>query len=187
MSRRTAPPAALLALALLAPAAPAQETRPAPAPLPAPAPPPAQPQPPCSAPEARQFDFWVGEWEARWEGGKGTNVVQAALRDCVIHENFRDDDPRGLHGWSVSVWDPRRGKWLQTWVDNSGNYFEFEGEFREGRMVLSREAKGHPTPFQQRMVWYNIGRGAFDWNWERSMDGGKTWELVWKIAYTRKS
>jgi hypothetical protein len=36
------------------------------------------------------------------------------------------------------------------------------------------------------MVWYNITADEFDWNWERSDDGGKTWEVKWQIKYKRK-
>ena len=33
------------------------------------------------------------------------------------------------------------------------------------------------------MVWYNITEKEFDWNWERSIDDGKTWTTNWKINY----
>jgi hypothetical protein len=36
------------------------------------------------------------------------------------------------------------------------------------------------------MVWYNIGRDQFDWNWERSDDEGQTWQVLWQIRYTRR-
>jgi len=36
------------------------------------------------------------------------------------------------------------------------------------------------------MVWYNITENEFDWNWERSDDGGVTWDVKWQIKYKRK-
>jgi len=36
------------------------------------------------------------------------------------------------------------------------------------------------------MVCYNITADEFDWNWERSDDGGNTWRVLWKIKYKRK-
>jgi hypothetical protein len=36
----------------------------------------------------RQFDFWLGRWQARWEGGAGTNVVEAVCEGRVIRESF---------------------------------------------------------------------------------------------------
>ena len=53
---------------------------------------------PCATPEARQFDFWLGDWELTWpaeqwggnqgEKGQGTNHIIKQLDDCVIQENF---------------------------------------------------------------------------------------------------
>jgi hypothetical protein len=54
-------------------------------------------------------------------------------------------------------------------------------------MVLAREAvRPDGSKVQQRMVFKNIGRNEFDWSWERSLDGGKTWEVLWPIHYKRK-
>ncbi len=40
-------------------------------------------------PEARQFDFWLGEWDAEWSNGQhGTNVITTVLDQRVILENF---------------------------------------------------------------------------------------------------
>lgn len=146
------------------------------------------PSPPCSSPEARQFDFWVGDWDLTWEGGKGTNSVQAILGGCVIQENFdgRNAEGKGLVGMSHSVYNPARGKWLQTWVDNQGGYLDFEGGWSDGKMILSREASRNGQDFLQRMVFQNIGENELDWNWERSDDGGKTWTTNWAIHYVRR-
>jgi hypothetical protein len=84
------------------------------------------------------------------------------------------------------VYSPGRGKWLQTWVDNSGGYLDFEGGWADGRMVLSRRAERDGKTFLQRMVFYNISDHALDWNWERSDDGGATWNPLWVIHYTRR-
>lgn len=144
--------------------------------------------PPCSSPEARQFDFWVGDWDLTWEGGKGTNSIEAILGGCVIQENFdgRDAEGKGLMGMSHSVYSPAKGKWLQTWVDNQGGYLDFEGGWSDGKMTLSREATRNGQTFLQRMVFQNITEDAFDWNWERSDDGGETWKTNWAIRYVRR-
>lgn len=131
-----------------------------------------------------QFDFWLGEWNCTWtDDGKGTNRIERILDDKVIQENFEGD---GLHGISHSVWDPERELWCQTWVDNNGTYLDFTGSFRDGQMVLSRDAFAKGQSFKQRMVWYNITEDEFDWNWERSDDGSKTWRVLWQIKYQRK-
>jgi hypothetical protein len=148
----------------------------------------ASPPAPCSTPEGRQFDFWLGTWDLTWEGGTGTNVITSELGGCVIEENFdgRDAEGKGLVGRSVSVYSPARGRWLQTWVDNSGGYLDFEGEWADGKMVLNRQAERDGKTFLQRMVFHNITDHALEWNWERSDDGGATWKPLWVIHYARR-
>ena len=153
---------------------------------------------PCSTPEASQFDFWVGEWELSWpatdaqgnpdpKGGRqvGHNSITKVLDGCVIEENF-SGQATPLNGLSVSSFNARGKKWQQTWVDNQGGYLDFNGGFSAGKMVLERSAtRPDGTSIRQRMVWSNITADSFDWSWESSADGGKTWQVIWPIRYQR--
>lgn len=146
------------------------------------------PPAPCSAPECRQFDFWIGEWELSWDNGDngqatGTNTISAILDSCVIQEQF---DGGSFKGMSVSVYNPTKEQWEQTWVDNAGNYMAFTGGMDGERMILSQEAEIDGQRVQRRMVFYNIEQHQFDWDWEVSYDNGQTWELRWRIHYQRK-
>ncbi len=152
----------------------------------------AQPTP-CSEPEQKHLDFWVGEWDLTWPGNNagetahGTNNIQRILDGCVVEENFSGGDAMRLRGRSVSIFDVRASKWKQAWVDNEGGYLDFVGEFKDGQMILSREAtRPDGTKLLQRMVFKNITREELDWSWEASKDGGKTWAVVWPIHYKRK-
>jgi len=163
----------ILTVSLLLPAAAvrAQEKKPA----------------PCSAPEARQLDFWVGDWNLTWKGGTGTNHVRSILGGCVIEENFTEADSAGtgLVGHSYSVYDAVHKIWKQTWVDNQGAYLDFTGGTEGDTMVFSRHAERKGKRFQQRMVFSNITHDALDWSWDRSDDDGKTWKPMWVIHYAR--
>lgn len=148
----------------------------------------------CASPEFRQFDFWVGEWSLTWpasavsdsKAGQGSNRIERALDDCVIIEHFTGAPGINLRGMSVSTYNKRARRWQQTWVDNSGGYLDFIGEFRDGRMILSREAVlENGKKLLQRMVWKNIKSDSLDWSWERSEDGGGTWKVLWPIHYQR--
>ena len=131
-----------------------------------------------------QFDFWLGEWKVTWgEDGKGTNHIERILDGKIIQENFIAPD---LHGISVSSFDPERGLWCQTWVDNNGTYLDFTGKFEDGKMSLSRDALVKGQACRQRMVWYDIQENKLEWNWERSDDNGKSWRVLWQIHYARK-
>lgn len=131
-----------------------------------------------------QFDFWLGEWDVRWgEDGVGTNRIERILDGKVIQENFTAPD---LIGMSVSAYDLERKLWCQTWVDNNGSYLDFTGGFTDGKMILSRDAIVRGETCKQRMVWFEIRADKFEWNWERSDDGGQTWRVLWNIHYMRK-
>jgi hypothetical protein len=153
-----------------------------------------QPAPtnPCTVPQQKQFDFWVGEWDLTWPGDKpgetahGTNTIKRMMDGCVVQENFSGGDAMHLRGTSVSTFDTRAGVWKQTWVDNEGGYLDFSGEFKDGRMILQREAVRNGSKILQRMVWKNITANELDWSWESSSDGGKTWQVNWPIHYKRR-
>jgi hypothetical protein len=145
------------------------------------------PPPPCSTPEAQQFDFWLGEWDLTWgESDQGTNKISKIMGGCVILEEFSGAPAMDFQGMSVSVFNQRTGLWHQTWVDNNGGYLDFKGSFENGKMVLSRTATIEGKPALQRMVWYNLSENVLDWNWERSLNGGETWDVLWSIHYKRK-
>jgi hypothetical protein len=155
---------------------------------------PATPPDPCTVPEQKQLEFWVGDWDLTWPGEKagtidhGTNSIHRVLGTCVVQENFSGGDAMHLRGMSVSLFDTRAGKWKQTWVDNEGEYLDFVGEFKDGQMILARDAvRPDGTKVVQRMVFKNIAPDEFDWSWESSKDGGKTWQVQWPIHYKRKS
>ncbi len=151
----------------------------------------------CTAPGARQFDFWVGQWDLAgrmrtadgWQDTPATNHVRAILGGCVIEERFRMGVEGGLEGMSVSVYHASAGEWRQTWVDNHGGYLVFRGAMADGRMILATapavQASGDTVV--SRMVFRDITADRFVWDWERSGDGGRTWVLNWTLEYRRRS
>ena len=139
-------------------------------------------------PEARQFDFWVGEWALTWGADEqGSNAITRLWDGCVIQEQF-DGAPAmaGYKGMSVSTYDAALGKWRQTWVDSEGSYIDLTGAFANGEMVVfsQRIIDGSEVLFKMRF--YNIGENSLDWSWERSDDQGKSWDPRWQIHYQRK-
>jgi len=150
------------------------------------------PQKPCTAPQASQFDFWIGEWNLTWNDSlHGTNKIEKMFGNCTIHENFVDPKINYL-GQSWSVYNVNYKIWQQTWVDNQGGYIHLTGNMLGDSMILSTQERKVPANISptgkmtNRMVFYNIKSASFDWSWEASTDGAQTWKPNWKIHYERK-
>ncbi len=142
---------------------------------------------PCSAPENRQFDFWVGNWEVKNPKGEieGTNRIESIQGGCAIQENW--DDGKGMTGSSFNMYEPGTRKWHQTWIDNAGGILLLSGEFTGGKMVLSGERTNRAgKKVLDRISWTPIDANHVRQYWQLSRDGGKTWVDNFDGLYTRK-
>ena len=143
---------------------------------------------PCSSPEASQFDFWVGEWNAySADTLTATNKIYKVMDGCTVQENF--ESPKSAYtGKSWSVYNLQTKLWQQTWVDNQGGYIVLTGSFENNKMTLAtapRKIKNGKEVIE-RMVFSNITKESFDWDWEATVDNGSTWKNNWHIHYVRK-
>ena len=131
---------------------------------------------------ADAFDFWLGRWEVTWgDGARGTNEITKVLDDSVVLERFDGRPGTDLVGMSVSVYDAQDDLWRQTWVDSQSGYLRFEGNAHDGVMELRGEHRGEA----RRMVWRELEERSLTWLWQRSADGGSSWETLWELAYSR--
>lgn len=139
---------------------------------------------PCTAPEHRQFDFWVGEWEVWTEKLKNEGKPPARSRislvegGCVVQEEFTTST--GYSGRSLNYYDRRDGKWHQTWIDNRGEPLVQVGGMQGKSMIL--EAPG-PGGAQNRITWTPVEGGRVRQHWIRSTDGGRSWSTLFDGMY----
>jgi hypothetical protein len=134
------------------------------------------------------LDFWLGEWSLSWGdgSGRGTNRIERAVGGRVILETFEGRGPRGvLHGMSVSIREDETGPWRQTWVDSTGGYLDLLGVEVDGRLSFQRKSVEDDSEVLHRMVWLDVTPDSLRWEWQRSIDGGGTWEAAWIINYVR--
>ena len=140
---------------------------------------------PCAAPESRQFDFWIGDWDVFRPDGKkaGTNHI-APIYGCVLHERWKAPS---MEGQSFNRYDRRRGVWHQTWVDTAGTLLLLEGGFRDGTMTMSdRDIPGKRDPAAiNEIAWTPGADGSVRQLWRTSRDGGKTWAVAFDGKYVR--
>ena len=117
---------------------------------------------PCAAPEARQFDFWIGEWDlvsrsrnrndpadATWyETGTARLKVYPVVDGCALVEHLEGALSSGpVRVFSVRAFDPQLGKWVVIvdwpWGDDPVPAFlRLTGELRDGRAEFPFRADG---------------------------------------------
>ena len=144
----------------------------------------------CSAPEYRQFDFWIGEWTVTsGEQLAGTNSIQAVHGGCALEENWQGAGEGGVSGSSFNTWDRATGRWHQTWVDGSGTLLQLDGGLVDGRMVLQgeRPARDGNGTTLHRISWTPNEDGSVRQLWEASQDEGGTWSVLFDGLYTRQA
>lgn len=144
---------------------------------------------PCSSAEHRQFDFWLGEWDVFVDGEKaGENTIRRAVGGCVIHESYRAGGS-AYEGQSFNIYDRRRRVWHQTWVDNGGLLLQLDGGFEDGSMRLEGTVRGPDgEDALHRITWSPMEEREehrVRQLWERSTDGGRSWEVVFDGTYRR--
>jgi hypothetical protein len=62
----------------------------------------------------------------------------------------------------------------------------FPGWLENGKMILQRSYMNkNGQIILQRMVFFNIEKNSFDWDWENSADAGVNWKSQWKIHYKK--
>jgi hypothetical protein len=145
----------------------------------------------CAAPEHRQFDFWLGEWEVYGAPGtpadgklQGTNRIESSSSGCSLTETWRS--ARGVEGRSLNVYDAVAKQWRQFWVGGDGGVLQLAGHFRDGRMVLSGELpKQEGGMQQQRITWTPNEDRSVAQQWDTSDDGGATWNTIFLGIYRR--
>lgn len=150
-------------------------------------------QPPTSCmdiPQAREFDFWIGEWEAYVTGTDklaGYSKIELASGGCLILENWTSVG-QPFSGKSMNFVDPATKKWKQVWVGSNGlNVNEFlNGTFKEGAMRFDFEEKRGDGKMQQvKFHFYNVNMDEVRQVHQTSEDG-TTWTTTYDFTYKRK-
>jgi len=140
---------------------------------------------PCTSPEYRQFDFWLGDFKVEDPNGNyvGDNEITLHLDGCMLMESWKGAS--GMHGMSTNFYDPSDQTWNQNFIDNNGapaNWPPLKGKLENGSMVLwSPEGES-----RTRWTWTKVSDDKVRQMAESTSDGGKTWTVVWDSYYIRK-
>jgi hypothetical protein len=137
----------------------------------------------CAAAAFREFDFWIGDWDAIEADGSTSAHVQVTsiLDGCVLLEEY--EGMNGANGKSFTIFDAREKSWHQTWVTNRGRRLELDGTLEQGAITL-RGADRMPSG-ARRMVsgtWRPVAGGVRE-TAVTSIDGGKSWQSWFDILF----
>lgn len=138
----------------------------------------------CADLTYRQFDFMLGDWNVTTADGKliGHDHFEKAYGGCVVQEHWTSVD--GGTGSSFTLYDASRKLWHQTWVDSTGTLVVLEGGPKDGHMAMSGEMSQDGKHVQDRMSWMPKA-GKIRQLWETSSDGGKTWQIIFDVYYSK--
>ncbi len=164
-----------------------------------------EPPPACPAPEARQFDFWIGDWDIHnrhrnpqtpedptwFDTGGATNRVYAILDGCAIVEHWMGRLVFAtIHGFSVRAYDPDKEQWVLVlhWPGATGGAFStLEGVFRHGRgEFFSAFTNAQGQHLDNRFSFSDITPTSFRWDSATSTDSRLSWTPGWIMEFTRR-
>jgi hypothetical protein len=135
---------------------------------------------------ARDFDYWVGEWDVYGPQGRqvGTNSITRLLDGGALAEHWRGAG--GVEGHSLNAYDATADRWHQTWVDSSGGLLLLDGGLVGDAMVLEgtlpRPDAPCAVPQRQRITWTREPNGVRQ-HWQTSDDEGATWQTAFDGHY----
>ena len=141
------------------------------------------------APESRQFDFWLGDWEVTEPDGKdaGSNRIELVANGAGLLENWTGHPvPAGGNGKSLNAYNSARKQWQQFWIGSGGGVLELAGGLVNGSMVLTGEHAVRGSQVTERITWTPNADGSVRQHWEHSADGGKSWQTVFDGVYRKK-
>jgi ketosteroid isomerase-like protein len=140
--------------------------------------------PPCTAPEYKQFDFWLGDWDVFDQGATTSSArvrVDRILDGCVLREQYHD--PTGTVGESFTIYDSARRLWHQTWVTNRGRLLTIEGDAHDSSLVLAGAYyRGNGEEVRVRGTWTPQGNNVRE-SAVTSSDSGKTWQPWFDLTF----
>jgi hypothetical protein len=144
---------------------------------------------PCSTNvEARQLDYWLGEWIVTYPGasGSGSSRVYLSLDQCLLVESW--DSGTGFKGENMFAYNPEDKLWHGLYADNHAHVHVFEGKVTPGSAQFdgrSHDPKGEIV--LNRLTVVRLTPNKVEQRWEKSADNGATWKMEFRGDYSRKS
>jgi hypothetical protein len=153
---------------------------------------------------ASDWRWLVGNWDVdhwrlrerlagdtRWDAFKGTSAVWLTMGGLGTIDDNVLDLPGGLYrATGIRAFDPAAGKWLIWWLDGR-NPTRIDapvmGTFDGDAGAFTGRDTFRGKPILVRFRWRDIHGPRPNWDQAFSANGGATWEVNWRNAFTRTS
>ncbi|RMH04857.1 MAG: hypothetical protein D6702_02110 [Planctomycetota bacterium] len=141
-----------------------------------PLPPPAPAEP---VEQAHAFDFYPGEWELlAGDRVVGRIHVERLFGGAVF-------EARSENSRSFFRFDPVAGEWHQVWAGAGGRSAELHGRLENGAIRLTTRDPIDDAGRLGRATYRNFHPDAFDYLFETSADGGRSWQRASEVKFRR--
>ena len=148
------------------------------------------------------FDFEFGVWKARlsrlerpltgsttWLDYEGTSTVRKVWNGRANLGELAVDGPAGhIEGLTLRLYNARTRQWNISWANARDGVLDgatMFGGFMNGRGEFFGRDSLDGRAISVRFVFSNITPTSFRFEQAFSADGGTTWEVNWKAAFTR--
>lgn len=148
------------------------------------------------------FDFLVGKWNvahnrlkgrleggAEWEEFPGTNEMWLTMGGLGnVDDNVLHIPGGAYRAMSIRAFNAETGKWAIWWLDlRTPEKIEppVYGALANGKGEFIGDDTLRGQSIKVRFRWLDTASGAPRWEQAFSPDDGKTWEVNWRMQFTR--
>lgn len=153
------------------------------------------------------FNFLLGDWHVHnrrlvkrlqdcneWETFPATTHNQALPGRIGNIDDFVADSWRPQFvGLSLRLYNPQTQLWSIYWLDNQTGGLDIAGtllppvvgKFQSGIGVFEGDDELDGRAIRVRYTWSAITQHSAQWEQAMSADGGHTWEMNWRMNFTR--
>jgi hypothetical protein len=143
---------------------------------------------PCAAnSEARQLDYWLGDWSVGTPGSPNTghSKVFLSLDKCLLTESW-GSDTTNHQGENVLAYNPEDKTWYGLFVDNLGRVHALKGAIRPGSAEFAGPSRDANGKVLNKVKVVRVNQDNVEQIWQKSSDNGASWTTDVRMQYARK-
>jgi len=148
------------------------------------------------------WDWLVGSWNVKhrrlkgrlvgsttWEEFNGTSTLWLTLGGLgTVDDNLLELPGGTYRAVGMRAFDPKTGHWAIWWLDGRNPTTidpPVYGGFKDGVGTFTGDDTLDGKPIKVRFQWTEMKANSAHWEQAFSPDGGATWEVNWRMQFTR--